>query len=232
VVLNIKPHNDFKEIYWITFEDRSQKLGTKNLVPGNVVYGEKLVKFKGIEYRLWDPYRSKIAASILNGLKTIPIEPKQKILYLGAASGTTASHISDIIGEKGQIYCVEFSSRSLRELVNNVCIFRYNMSPILADARIPEGYSRMVTKVNCIYSDVAQPNQAKLLVDNAKMFLVDFGWVMLAIKAQSIDVTKEPRIVFKSEIAHLKSKGFTIKQVIDLEPFDKAHVMVVAQKSK
>jgi fibrillarin-like pre-rRNA processing protein len=151
-------------------------------------------------------------------------------MYLGAASGTTASHVSDIVGEEGHVYCVEFASRSLRDLVNNVCAFRYNMSPILADARLPETYSRMVELVGSIYCDVAQPEQARVLADNADMFLADGGWVLLAIKAQSIDVTKEPSVVFKNEIAVLEARGFRINEVIGLEPFDKAHAMVVAQK--
>jgi fibrillarin-like pre-rRNA processing protein len=230
VVVNVKPHPRFPEIYWITPEDGNRKLGTRNLVPGNTVYGERLVKFGGNEYRLWDPYRSKLAAAILKGLETVPIFPKQKVLYLGAASGTTASHISDIVGEEGHVYCVEFASRSLRELVNNVVAFRYNMSPILADARLPESYSRMVERVSSIYCDVAQPEQARLLADNADSFLADGGWVLLAIKAQCIDVTKEPSVVFKNEIAVLEARGFRAHQVVGLEPFDKAHAMVVAQK--
>jgi len=230
VVVNVKGHSLFPEVYWITLEDGSRKLGSKNLVPGIAVYGERLVKFKGNEYRLWDPHRSKLAAAILKGLETVPIYPNQKVLYLGAASGTTASHVSDIVGEDGHTYCIEFASRSLRELINSVCVLRYNMSPILADARLPESYSRMVERVDSIYCDVAQPEQARLLADNADMFLIDGGWVLLAIKAQSIDVTKEPAVVFKNEVAILESRGFRIEQVVGLEPFDKAHVMVVAQK--
>ena len=230
MVVNVKAHSLFPGIYWVTLEDGARKLGTKNLVHGNAVYGERLAKFKGDEYRLWDPYRSKFAAAILKGLETVPIYPNQKVLYLGAASGTTASHISDIVGEEGHVYCVEFASRSLRELVNNVCAYRYNMSPILADARLPETYSRMVELMDNIYCDVAQPEQARILADNADMFLADGGGVMLAIKAQSIDVTKEPSVVYKNEISILEAREFQINEVIGLEPFDKAHVMVVAQK--
>ena len=230
MVVNVKPHPCFPEIYWVTLENGTRKLGTKNLAAGTSVYGERLVKFKRDEYRLWDPYRSKLAAAILKGLDTVPIHPNHRVLYLGAASGTTASHVSDIVGEDGHVYCVEFASRSLRELVNNVCVFRYNMSPILADARLPETYSRMVERVDSIYCDVAQPEQARVLADNADMFLADGGWVMLAIKAQSIDVTKEPSVVFKNEVAVLEARGFRINEVVGLEPFDKAHAMVVAQK--
>lgn len=230
MVVKIKAHPRFPEIYWVTLEDGTQRLATKNLVAGKSVYGERLVKIRRVEYRLWDPYRSKLAAAILNGLKTVPIQPQHRVLYLGAASGTTASHVSDIVGEEGQVYCVEFASRSMRELINNVAAFRYNMVPILADARLPESYSRLVENVNEIYCDVAQPEQARVLAGNADYFLVNGGWVMIAIKAQSIDVTKEPRVVFEREIAILEAKGFRVDGVVQLEPFDKAHVMVVAQE--
>jgi fibrillarin-like pre-rRNA processing protein len=230
VVVKVKAHPRFPEIYLVTLEDGTQRLATRNLVAGKSVYGERLVKFKKTEYRLWDPYRSKFAAAILKGLETVPIQPRHRVLYLGAASGTTASHISDIVGEEGQVYCVEFASRSLRELINNVAAFRYNMMPILADARLPESYSRLVERIDEIYCDVAQPEQARILSDNADHFLVDGGWVMFAIKAQSIDVTKEPTVVFKREIATLETKGFLVDGVVQLEPFDKAHAMVVAQK--
>lgn len=231
MTVGVKSHPLFPEIYWIRLEDGSRKLATKNLAEGKSTYGERLIRHKGSEYRLWDPFRSKLAAAILNGLENVPVRPSERVLYLGAASGTTPSHISDIVGEKGHVYCIEFASRSLRELVNNVVAFRYNMSPILADARLPKSYLRLVELVNTVYSDVAQPEQALLLAENADMFLADNGWVILTIKAQSIDVTKEPSVIFKNEIAILESRGFRVSQVVGLEPFDKAHVMVVAQKN-
>jgi len=232
VAVDVKPHPRFPEIYWVTLEDGTRKLATKNFAPGKTVYGERLVKFKKMEYRLWDPYRSKFAAALLKGLETVPIQPDHKVLYLGAASGTTASHVSDIVGDGGHVYCVEFASRSMRELVNNVCTFRYNMSPILADARLPERYSTLVGKVDNIYCDIAQPEQARVLADNSDLFLVDGGWVMLAVKAQSIDVTKEPSEIYEREINILKTRGFQVKEVVHLEPYDKAHVMIVAEKEK
>jgi len=230
VAVDVRPHSRFPEIYWTTLEDGARKLATRNLAPGKTVYGERLVKFKGEEYRLWDPYRSKFAAALLKGLELAPIKPGHKILYIGAASGTTASHISDIIGDKGYLYCVEFASRSIRELVNNVCTFRLNMSPILADARLPERYSTLVGKVDDIYCDIAQPEQAKVLADNADLFLEDKSWVMLAIKAHSIDVTKEPSEVYAKEINTIEARGFQVREVVHLEPYDKAHVMIVAEK--
>ena len=228
-MVEVKPHPEFPEIYWAILEDGTKRLATRNLTPGRTVYGERLITFKGIEYRIWDPYRSKLAAAILKGLKAVPIKPGNKVLYLGAASGTTASHVSDIVGENGHVYCVEFSARAIRELVNNVCAYRSNMSPILEDARLPERYSMLVEKVDNIYCDIAQPEQAKILADNADLYLKRGGEIMLAIKAQSIDVTKEPSEVYKREIETLKTRNFKIKEVIHLEPYDKAHAMIIAE---
>lgn len=226
----VKPHPDFPEIYQVVLEDGSRRLATKNLVPGRNVYGERLVRYEGVEYRVWDAFRSKLAGAILKGLRNVPIKPGHKVLYLGAASGTTPSHVSDIVGEKGHVYCVEFASRSIRDLVDNVCSYRMNMSPILEDARFPEKYAMFIQgKVDDIYCDIAQPEQAKVLADNADRFLVESGWIMLAVKSQSIDVTKEPIEVYRSETKVLQKRGFSIEEVVNLEPYDKAHAMIVAQ---
>jgi fibrillarin-like pre-rRNA processing protein len=104
------------------------------------------------------------------------------------------------------------------------------MSPLLADARLPERYSMLVGKVDDIYCDIAQPEQARVLADNADLFLVDGGWVMLAVKAQSIDVTREPSEIYRQEINIMKTRGFRISEVVHLEPYDKAHAMIVAKK--
>ena len=228
--VRVKPHPQFQAIYQATRENGTQRLATRNLTPGRSFYGEKLIRYRDVEYRLWDPFRSKLAAAILRKLKNVPIEPSHKVLYLGAASGTTASHVSDIIEEKGHVYCVEFAPRAIRELVNNVCTFRLNMSPILEDARFPEKYAMFINgKVDDVYCDIAQPEQAKILADNADLFLKKSGWTMLAVKAQSIDVTKEPSEIYKREVKVLENRGFRIEEVVHLEPYDKAHAMIIAQ---
>src|SRR4030043_2071457 len=231
VNVRVKPHPQFSEIYQIILEDGAKRLATKNLSPGRNVYGERLIRFEGAEYRVWDAFRSKLAAAILKGLSNVPIKLNHQILYLGAASGTTASHVSDIVGEKGHVYCVEFASRSIRDLVENVCAYRGNMSPILDDARLPEKYAMFIRgKVDDIYCDIAQPEQARVLADNAKHYLKESGWIMLAVKAQSIDVTKEPTEVYEQELRVLERHGFIIDQVVRLEPYDKAHAMIVAHR--
>jgi fibrillarin-like pre-rRNA processing protein len=231
VDINVKPHPNFKGVFSVTLEDGSRRLATKNLASGCSVYGERLVKFQGVEYRVWDAFRSKLAAAVLKGLVTVPITPCHKVLYLGAASGTTVSHVSDIVGEEGFVYCVEFASRSIRDLLNNVCAFRPNTSPILADARLPETYAALIEKVDDIYCDIAQPEQAAVLANNAKLFLKEDGWIMLAVKSQSIDVTKKPSEVYKEEVNVLKNRGFRVEQVVPLEPYDKAHAMITAQRA-
>jgi fibrillarin-like pre-rRNA processing protein len=173
---------------------------------------------------VWDTYRSKLAAAIEKDIGEVPLEPGFKVLYLGAASGTTASHVSDIVGENGNVYCVEFSPRVMRELVT-VCEYRKNMLPILADARFPEKYRMLADQVDLIYQDVAQPNQSEIMIKNSKMFLKEGGHGFLAIKARSVDVTLEPSEVFKRETEALQ-QTFTIKKVVHLEPYDKAHVMI------
>jgi fibrillarin-like pre-rRNA processing protein len=231
VNVKARPHPEFEEIYQATLEDGAQRLATKNLAPGRNVYGERLIHYGGVEYRVWDAFRSKLAGAILKGLKTVPIKPTHKVLYLGAASGTTPSHVSDIVGEKGHVYCVEFASRSIRDLVDNVCEYRFNMSPILEDARFPEKYRMFIQgKADDIYCDIAQPEQAKVLADNADVFLAKSGWVILAVKAQSIDVTRDPSDVYRSEMRVLEKRGFRIEEIVNLEPYDKAHAMIVAQR--
>jgi fibrillarin-like pre-rRNA processing protein len=229
-VEDVSPHERFDGIYWIRFKDKSHRLATKNLTPGRSVYGEQLVKFNRKEYRLWDAYRSKLAAAILKGIKEIPINPGRKILYLGAASGTTASHVSDIVGEQGAVFAVEFAQRTMRELIEQVCSQRLNLSPILADARHPSGYRSLVPPVDAVYCDIAQPEQARILADNCDLFLRETGSAMIAVKSRSVDVTMSPGAVFSQEKRTLVERGFKIIDAVRLEPYEKDHAMIVVRK--
>ncbi|HIP65623.1 MAG TPA: fibrillarin-like rRNA/tRNA 2'-O-methyltransferase [Pyrodictium sp.] len=227
-VVNVYEHEKYKNVYVVELDDGSTRLATKNLAPGFRVYGERLFKWKGEEYREWNPYRSKLAAALLKGIEELPIKEGDKVLYLGAATGTTSSHVSDIVGPNGKVYALDIAPRVMRELIV-VCERRPNMVPILADARKPYEYRHLVDRVDGIYADVAQPEQAGLVADNADYFLKEGGWLLLAIKARSIDVTKAPDEVFKKEIDVLKSRGFEIVDVVHLEPFDRDHAMVYAR---
>jgi len=225
---DIKNHN-LKNLYWVTFRDGNVRLATKNSDIGNKVYTERLVNQDGEEYRTFDPYKSKLGAAIFNKMQNFPFEENVKILYLGAASGTTVSHVSDIIGEQGSIYSVEFSARSLRDLVT-VAERRKNILPIHADARFPEQYSMIVPQVDIVYEDVAQPTQAEILETNVKTYLKDGGYFFLAVKSRSIDVTKDPQVIFKEVVTKLESGGLTVLETVDLEPYEKDHIMIVGKK--
>ncbi len=196
---------------------RDERVYTKNLVPGESVYNEKLIKVEGIEYRYWDPFRSKLSAALLNGLHTLPLKKTSKVLYLGAASGTTPSHVSDIV-ENGKVYCIEFSPRAIRKLVN-LCEKRKNMFPILEDANYLERYAHLIENVDFIYQDIAQPNQTEILIKNS-IFLRGYG--TLCIKARSIDVTASPEKIFKREKKKL-GEHFEVLESLRLEPYEKDH---------
>ncbi len=213
--------------FWVKV-DGQEKLATENLVAGNQVYKEKLVNKKGIEYRVWDPFRSKLAAVIMNGLEIFPFKEKSKVLYLGVSTGTTISHISDIVGPGGIIFGVEHSSRVARDFLDRVASYRKNIIPIMQDARQPQQYFSVFGKVDVVYVDIAQPDQTEIAITNCKMYLKNEGYLFLVIKTRSIDVTKAPRKIIENEKKKLQT-NFELEQVIDLMPYDKDHALVIAK---
>lgn len=204
-------------------------LATQNLVTGNNVYGEKIVTFDDVEYRLWEPFRSKLAAALLKGLKENPIKESSKVLYLGASTGTTVSHVSDIVGNKGVVFSVEPSPRVGRELLENVASKRKNIIPLLADARNYLNYYGYFGLVDVVYSDIAQPDQTAIAMDNCKNYLKAGGDLIIIIKTRSIDVLTDPKVVTQNEAKRLQENNFHILQIINLEPFDKDHSLIHAR---
>ncbi|ERM99715.1 hypothetical protein AMTRI_Chr11g101840 [Amborella trichopoda] len=210
---------------------KEDALVTKNLVPGEAVYGEKRISVQNEdgtkeEYRVWNPFRSKLAAAVLSGVDNIWIAPGSRVLYLGAASGTTVSHVSDIVGPTGMVYAVEFSPRSGRDLLN-MAKKRPNVIPIIEDARHPWKYRMLVGMVDVIFSDVAQPDQARIIGLNASFFLKSGGHFVISIKANCIDSTVPAEAVFASEVKTLQSQEFKPAEQVTLEPFERDHACVV-----
>jgi len=200
----VEPHERFEGVYVLRGKDDA--IVTKNLNPGESVYNEKRVSVedKGpdgtkTEYRVWNPFRSKIAASIVGGIGNIYMKPGSKVLYIGAASGTTVSHVADLVGPTGCVYAVEFSKRSGRDLVN-MAKKRTNVIPIIEDARHPQKYRMLMPMVDVIFADVAQPDQARILGLNAAYFVKNRGHFVISVKASCVDSTKAPEIVYASEI--------------------------------
>ncbi|XP_037952871.1 rRNA 2'-O-methyltransferase fibrillarin isoform X2 [Teleopsis dalmanni] len=209
---------------------KEDALVTKNFVPGSEVYGEKRISVEGngekIEYRVWNPFRSKLAAAILGGVDKIHMGPGSKVLYLGAASGTTVSHVSDIVGPDGLVYAVEFSHRSGRDLIN-VAKKRTNIIPIIEDARHPHKYRMLVGMVDTIFADVAQPDQGRIVALNAQHFLKNGGHFVISIKASCIDSTAQPEAVFAAEVKKMQADKLKPQEQITLEPYERDHAVVV-----
>lgn len=221
---------------------KDDALATKNMVVGESVYGEKRVQVEvaapmaeqnganvakeKIEYRFWSPFRSKLAAGIVGGIEKCWISPGAKVLYLGAASGTTVSHVSDVVGPTGVVYAVEFSPRSGRDLVN-LAKKRTNIVPIIEDARHPAKYRMLVGMVDVIFADVAQPDQARIVGINAQFYLKTGGHYMISIKANCIDSTAPAEAVFASEVDKLRAMSLKPMEQLTLEPYERDHCIVV-----
>lgn len=226
--IEIRNHPKFQNVF-ISGPSGKLKLYTKNLVSGQRVYGERLINFNGVEYREWDPHRSKLAALILENPISNFFSENLKYLYLGASSGTTLSHLSDII-HGGIIFGVEFSERSLRQMIQNTTN-RQNVVPILGDARFPESYAKFVFgKIDLIYQDVAQPRQADIALANCTHYLKENGLLILVIKSQSIDSIKKSEYIYTQERNTLENAGYLILEKINIHKYAANHVIFIAKK--
>lgn len=209
------------------FEENG-RIYTKNLVKGKTVYDEKLVTVDGVEFREWNPKKSKLGAAIMKGASNIGIKKGDVVLYLGASYGTTASHVSDIVGKDGFVFALDFAPRVIRDLIF-VCEDRKNMAAIFEDANRPDKYAELVSSVDVVYMDIAQREQAEIFLKNCDMFLKDNGYALLAVKARSIDVTRKPAAIFEE----VKKKVSEKMKIIDsrrLEPFEMDHMMFICKK--
>lgn len=188
------------------------------------VYGERIID--GL--RIWDPYRSKLAALLQKSRLplSIGLSVDSTVLYLGASTGTTVSHVGDIVRD-GLVYAVEISPRSMRQLLQ-LAESRRNIIPILGDAARPESYSRLVEPVDLVYQDVAQRNQAEIATLNSARYLKVGGTLVLMIKTRSIDSRASPIEIRGSEIERLL--GLEVQSVMDLLPYHHDHWAVVAKK--
>jgi fibrillarin-like pre-rRNA processing protein len=156
----------------------------------------------------------------------MPIKNGSKVLYLGASTGTTVSHVSDIVGPSGIVFAVEPATRVARELIENVASKRKNVVPIIEDARKPQSYFAVFGKVDVVYCDIAQPDQTDIAIANCVAYLKQSGIMLLVVKTRSINVTMDPKAVVAQEATKLEKSGFRIDQIINLEPFDKDHGMI------
>ena len=211
-----------EEIHPRLFYD-AENYYTLNASPGKSVYGERLISVKGKEYRQWDPKRSKMSAALHRGMTKFPLKTSDIVLYLGAASGTTVSHVAEIT-EK-EVYAVEFAKVPFRDLVR-LSEERKNIMPILANARVPSQYRHIVPEVDIVYQDIAQKDQLEIFLKNMDFFNAKKGVLML--KARSIDVSEKPKRVFQN-IADRLSEYVKIENSIGLKPYEKDHMAFIVK---
>lgn len=192
---------------------------------GIKIYGEKIIKYKNKELRYWNPYRSKLSAAIINGLEESNINFGLKILYLGAATGTTVSHLSDIVKD-GVIYSIDNSPIAVKSLIN-LSKKRPNIIPLLYNANHPETYNNIIQKVDFIYQDISQKNQAEIFIKNIEIYLKKKGYGIIMVKARSIDVSLNPKKAYNLVINKLKEKKIKIIDLIDISKYEKDHAVIV-----
>lgn len=211
------------------FKGKNKSLYTKSFVPGKKVYDERLVNEKGVEYREWNHYKSKLAATIMKGCPNVGIREGDVVLYLGASTGTTSSHVSDMVGEKGFVFALDFAPRVVRELYF-LCLERKNMAPLLENANQPDKYKDKIIKdVDIVFQDIAQRQQAEIFLKNCDVFLKKGGYALIAIKSRSVDVSANPRDVFKRVRKQIEKELIIIDER-KLDPFEKDHMFFVCKK--
>jgi fibrillarin-like rRNA methylase len=207
---SFRPAEDSPRLAILRRSDRDE-LWTETVGHEPPVYGERWTESDGRPYRSFEPTRSKLSAAIVKEWSGPVPATGEGWLYLGAASGTTASHVADLVGPTGRVYALE---RSLRPFARLLALTdRWpNLLPILGDAREPTTYGALVPPVQGVYADIAQADQVEIVLSNAALFLEGPGArVLLALKTASMgrDATA---------VQHVRRAEEELAQVLDLEP--------------
>lgn len=186
---------------------------------GKPAYSEAVVD----GWRRWSTQRSKLGSMIDRGME-LPLDESTRVLYLGAASGTTVSHLADVVDV---VYAIEFAPRPMAELLD-IAADRPNIIPLLADARRPEAYGHVVESgIDVIVQDVATRDQANVARVNRRFLDAD-GYLVLAIKARSEDVTAPPRETYDAVVSDLEA-DYQVVERIRLDPEHRDHLAVLAR---
>lgn len=193
------------------------------------MYGERLVPLRDQEFRAWLPRRSKLAALLLLDPQPFALQEDASVLYLGAGTGTTVSHLSDLVPQ-GTVHAVEVAPRAFEKLLR-LAERRRNVVPILADARKPQVYHGLVGHADFLYQDVAQRDQTGIFLRNLPVLRED-GFAVLMVKARSVDVTAEPEAIFGRARERLEDAGLLVDRVVPLHPYQKDHAALLVWPSQ
>jgi len=207
---------------WERVFREGRELYTVNRNPGTKVYGETLATVDGVEYRAWDPFRSKLAAFLQKGAPADTLGHPRTVLYLGAAHGTTVSHLSDLWPE-ATIFAVEKSPTSFARLLA-LARTRPGLLPILADAQLPERYQADVGPADFVYQDIAQRNQAGIFVENTRACLAPGGRGVLMLKVRSVTQQRPTAVVVREACSAISAARLQLKYETALAPFSREHV--------
>lgn len=207
--------------------EREGLIYTENPDSGNSFYGENLIEVDGTEYRRWVGKRSKVGAAIQNGMD-VELRPDMDVLYLGAASGTTVSHFSDIL-EDGVIVGLEYSDTVIKGLVN-LAESRDNIAPVLGNARNPEEYDEYLDEYDYVFQDISQKDQAEIFLKNCRAYLKDDGAGLLAIKARSISDALPAEEIF-DQVKEKISDEMEIVDEVGLDPYENDHLVIKVRKN-
>ena len=213
-------------IFWITIKNK-KKLATLNNAGINEAYNEKLTEINGKQYNVWNPYTSKLAAAIVNGMEIFPILEKTKVLYLNTTIEKTLSHISDIIGMNGKIFVVRDMVENSKNFLEKVRNNRVNIFSITREKGVPARFSS-TEMVNVVYVDITQHNETEVAIQNCKNYLRNGGFLMLVVPTKKIDFINNPSKQNLEEMQKLQS-SFEITQQVNLTDFFKEHSMIIAK---
>jgi len=225
--------NKSKEIVWgVRREGRN--LWTRNAVKGISVRGERRKRDGRIEWRMWDPTRSKVAAAILrtrDDPSSLLPSPGSTCLYLGASSGGTVSHIHDFVcgadnHQGGQLVAVEISPRMVRDLVK-LSDRRPGLVPVLGDARKPEQVAAFIRgKASWLHQDLSIADQAETFVKMATSFLAPGGIGLLSLKAASERSSEgDDNSRFQKAEQILRDSELVFQERMDLKGLEEQHVV-------
>ncbi len=205
-----------------------RELYTINADVGHRVHGETLRSVGGVEYRTWDPFRSKLAGLLLRGAPDDVFGTVHSVLYLGGAHGTTVSHLADLWPEE-PIFVIEKSATAFAPLLA-LARRRENLLPILADAQLPERYQADVGSVDLLYQDVAQRNQATIFAENVASCLSPKGRGILMLKVRSVTQRRPAAAIARETRAELVRAGLSVLGEVALAPFAREHVALLVRR--
>ena len=220
-----------------------EQLATKNMVKGTKTRKEKIVIVNNEEFLEWNPYKSKLAAAIRNGLQILPIIKNSKVVCINLPEESTILHISNIVGSGGSVFVIDVN-KNKKSFLNKLVNTHKNIIPIYDTVDELSFSSSITGKVDALYVDIPESEQIEQIVEKYGSLLKNEGFLMLVTKKD--DAILENDIVgwmaeqraglnkIREITAKLKSQ-FEIIQEINLginyamEPYHKLHAFILAQ---